>query len=83
MPAGAGTFESGALLVLMLSGVPKEAGLAFALLYHLVQVVPVTLIGMVVVSKAGFRLDRLPIPRLEAPRSRPSRPAPRATRVPG
>jgi glycosyltransferase 2 family protein len=83
MPAGAGTFEGGALLVLMLSGVAKEAGLAFALLYHLVQVVPVTLIGMVVVSKAGFRLDRLPIPRLEAQRSRSSRPATEATRVPG
>jgi glycosyltransferase 2 family protein len=83
MPAGAGTFESGALLVLMLSGVAKEAGLAFALLYHLVQVVPVTLAGIVVVSKAGIRLDRLPIPRLEARRSRPSRPAPQATRVLG
>ena len=83
MPAGAGTFEGGALLVLMLSGVPKEAGLAFALLYHLVQVVPVTLLGMVVVSKAGFRLDRLPIPRLEAQRSRSPRPAAEVTRVPG
>jgi glycosyltransferase 2 family protein len=83
MPAGAGTFEGGALLVLMLSGVAKEAGLAFALLYHLVQVVPVTLLGIVVISKAGFRLDRLPIPRLEAQRSRPSRPAAEATRVPG
>jgi uncharacterized protein (TIRG00374 family) len=83
MPAGAGTFEGGALLVLMLSGVGKEAGLAFALLYHLVQVVPVTLLGMVVISKAGFRLDRLPIPRLEAQRSRRSRPATEATRVPG
>jgi glycosyltransferase 2 family protein len=83
MPAGAGTFEGGALLVLMLSGVAKETGLAFALLYHLVQVVPVTLIGMVIVSKAGFRLDRLSIPRREAQRSRSPRPAAEATRVPG
>ena len=83
MPAGAGTFEGGALLVLVLSGVAKEAGLAFALLYHLVQVVPVTLVGMAVISKAGMRLDRLPIPRLEAQRPRSSGPAPQARRVPG
>jgi uncharacterized protein (TIRG00374 family) len=83
MPAGAGTFEGGALLVLMLSGVTKEAGLAFALLYHLIQVVPVTLVGIVVISKAGIRLDRLPIPELEAQRSRSARPSPRAARVLG
>ena len=59
LPAGAGTFESGAVLVLVLSGVSKEAGVAFALLYHVVQVVPVTFSGLIVVWQAGLRLDRL------------------------
>jgi uncharacterized protein (TIRG00374 family) len=63
MPAGAGAFEGGALLVLMLSGVAKGPGVAFALLYHVVQVVPVTLAGLAIVSKAGVTLDRLPMPQ--------------------
>jgi hypothetical protein len=62
MPAGAGAFEGGAVLVLVLSGVIKEAGVAFALLYHVVQVVPVTLGGLIVAWRAGIRLDRLSIP---------------------
>jgi uncharacterized membrane protein YbhN (UPF0104 family) len=61
MPAGAGAFESGALVVLMLSGIAKGTGVAFALLYHVVQVIPVTLVGLTVVSKVGITLDRLPV----------------------
>ena len=59
MPAGVGSFESGAVLVLVLSGMSKEVGVAVALLYHVVQVVPVTLSGLVVAWKAGVRLERL------------------------
>ena len=59
MPAGVGSFESGAVLVLVLSGMSKEVGVAVALLYHVVQVVPVTLTGLVVAWKAGVRLERL------------------------
>ena len=62
LPAGAGTFESGAVLVLVLSGVSKEVGVAFALLYHVVQVVSVTVSGLIVAWKAGLRLDRLSTP---------------------
>ena len=62
MPASAGAFESGATLVLVLSGIPKGSAIAFALLYHVIQVVPVTLAGLAVVSKAGLTLDRLPAP---------------------
>jgi uncharacterized protein (TIRG00374 family) len=59
MPAGVGSFESGAVLVLVLSGMSKEVGVAVALLYHVVQVVPVTLTGLVVAWKTGVRLERL------------------------
>jgi uncharacterized protein (TIRG00374 family) len=60
MPASAGAFEGGATLVLVLSGLAKGPAIAFALLYHVVQVVPVTLAGLAVVSKLGVTLDRLP-----------------------
>jgi uncharacterized protein (TIRG00374 family) len=60
MPASAGTFEGGASLVLVLSGIAKGPAVAFALLYHAVQVVPVTIAGLGVVSKVGLTLDRLP-----------------------
>jgi uncharacterized protein (TIRG00374 family) len=63
MPASAGAFESGALVVLMMAGVDKGTGVAFALLYHLVQVIPVTLVGLGIVAKAGVTLDRLPVRR--------------------
>jgi uncharacterized protein (TIRG00374 family) len=70
MPASAGTFEGGASLVLVLSGVAKGPAVAFALLYHAVQVIPVTIAGFGVVSRVGLTLDRLP--------ALPSGPAPGA-----
>ena len=63
MPASAGAFESGATLVLVLSGIPKGPAVAFALLYHVVQVIPVTLAGLAVASRAGVTLDRLAAPQ--------------------
>jgi len=60
MPASAGVFEGGATLVLVLSGLDKGPAIAFALLYHAVQVVPVTIAGLGVVSRVGVTLDRLP-----------------------
>jgi uncharacterized protein (TIRG00374 family) len=62
MPAGAGIFEAGATLVLVLAGVGKGEALAFALLYHAVQVVPVTLAGAVVVFQVGLTLSGLAVP---------------------
>jgi uncharacterized membrane protein YbhN (UPF0104 family) len=44
-PAGAGPFESAAAAVLILAGVGKGPAVAFAILYHAVQVIPVTIIG--------------------------------------
>ncbi len=59
-PAGAGAFEGAVVVVLTLAGVAKSPAVAFALLYHLIQVVPVTLAGGLVVWRAGLTLNRLP-----------------------
>ncbi|HEY3354023.1 MAG TPA: lysylphosphatidylglycerol synthase transmembrane domain-containing protein [Polyangia bacterium] len=46
-PAHVGSFEAGAVLGLSLCGVAQAPALAFALLYHIVHLVPVTLAGAV------------------------------------
>lgn len=56
LPANAGTFESAAAVVLVFAKVGKPTAVAFALLYHLVQVAPVTLAGLGVLARSGFRL---------------------------
>jgi uncharacterized membrane protein YbhN (UPF0104 family) len=45
-PAQVGALEVGALVGLNLLGVPHEAGLAFALLYHATQVIPLVAAGL-------------------------------------
>ena len=59
MPAGAGVFEAGATLVLLAAGFSKEDAVAFAVLYHVVQVIPVTLIGAAIVMRTGPTLGGL------------------------
>jgi uncharacterized membrane protein YbhN (UPF0104 family) len=59
MPASAGAFEAGLSAVLVLAGVPKSAAVSFAILYHLVQVIPVTTAGAVVILRGGFTLRGL------------------------
>jgi uncharacterized membrane protein YbhN (UPF0104 family) len=44
-PANLGAFEAGAVLALGLCGIAQAPALAFALLYHVVHVVPMTLAG--------------------------------------
>ena len=56
LPANAGTFESAAAVVLVFAKVGKSTAVAFALLYHIVQVVPVTLAGLGVLARSGLRL---------------------------
>jgi uncharacterized protein (TIRG00374 family) len=56
LPANAGTFESAAAVVLVFAKVGKPMAVAFALLYHMVQVVPVTLAGLGVLARSGLRL---------------------------
>jgi glycosyltransferase 2 family protein len=49
-PSNAGPFEAAAVVVLTLAGLPKPAALAFALTYHVVQVLPVTAVGLGVLA---------------------------------
>src|SRR5439155_26623636 len=45
-PAQIGAFEAGGVFALGMLGAPTEKALAFALLYHFMQAIPVTLAGM-------------------------------------
>jgi hypothetical protein len=45
-PGYIGALEIGALVALDLLGVPRPLGVAFALLYHAMQVVPLVLVGL-------------------------------------
>jgi uncharacterized membrane protein YbhN (UPF0104 family) len=46
-PAHLGSFEFGAVLALHMVGVSREQALAFALVYHAIQALPLALIGLV------------------------------------
>jgi len=72
-PGNAGSFEAGGTLALIAFGVPKETALAFIFLYHLTQVVPGFVGGVLVLVLEGetlfgktslFRMRR---PELELP----------------
>jgi uncharacterized membrane protein YbhN (UPF0104 family) len=45
-PGNVGTLEVGATLGLMAFGVAKEQALAFAIVYHFLQVVPIGILGI-------------------------------------
>ena len=51
-PANLGTLELGATLALMEYGVPKEHALAFALVYHLLQVIPIGVGGLTLAGRS-------------------------------
>jgi hypothetical protein len=53
-PANVGTFEVGAVLGLLGYGIGKEKALAFALLYHAIQTVPVSILGFSVAAREGL-----------------------------
>jgi uncharacterized membrane protein YbhN (UPF0104 family) len=53
-PAHVGALELGALVALKLLGVPREQALAFAVLYHAMQIIPLLIVGF---SDARFALS--------------------------
>ena len=53
-PANFGTFEVGAVLGLLGYGIGKEKALAFALLYHTLQIVPVAILGFSLAAREGL-----------------------------
>jgi glycosyltransferase AglD len=50
-PGNIGTLELGAILALHEFGVPKEQALAFAVCYHLLQVVPIGILGFIFMTR--------------------------------
>jgi uncharacterized membrane protein YbhN (UPF0104 family) len=60
LPAGAGAFEAAVAVVLTLGGIAKGPAVAFAILYHLVQVLPVTVAGAWIILRVGVTLGGLP-----------------------
>jgi uncharacterized membrane protein YbhN (UPF0104 family) len=54
-PAGMGSLELGAVAALRLLGVDEARALAFALVYHAMQAVPVTALGMREIRLAARR----------------------------
>jgi glycosyltransferase 2 family protein len=55
-PGNAGSFEAGGTLALAAFGIPKETALAFIFLYHLTQVVPGFVGGLLVLTLEGEEL---------------------------
>ena len=53
-PGNLGTLELGATLGLMAFGVAKEQALAFAICYHALQLVPVTLLGALIAGREAW-----------------------------
>lgn len=52
-PANLGTFEVGAAAALMLQGVDQTSALAFALVFHMLHVIPVALVSTIVYLVRG------------------------------
>jgi uncharacterized membrane protein YbhN (UPF0104 family) len=55
-PGNAGSFEAGGTLALIAFGIPKETALAFIFLYHLTQIVPGFVGGVLVLVTEGETL---------------------------
>jgi uncharacterized membrane protein YbhN (UPF0104 family) len=72
-PGNAGSFEAGGTLALIAFGIPKETALAFIFLYHLTQVVPGFVGGVLVLALEGEALFgkkslfHFPAPELAGP----------------
>jgi hypothetical protein len=52
-PGNAGTLEAGATIGLVGFGVSKDEALAFALVYHLLQIVPIAILGALFAGRAA------------------------------
>jgi uncharacterized protein (TIRG00374 family) len=59
-PGNIGTLEVGATIALVGFGVPKEQALAFGLVYHFLQVVPIGILGMIFAGRRHGNVNRVP-----------------------
>lgn len=57
-PAGIGPFEFAAFFIYTHFGIPKETALAVAITYHMIQVIPVTLVGLLIIGRSGLKQFR-------------------------
>ncbi|HXK08701.1 MAG TPA: lysylphosphatidylglycerol synthase domain-containing protein [Vicinamibacteria bacterium] len=64
-PANLGMVEVGAMLALLEYGVSKERALAFAVVYHLLQILPIGIGGLVLASRSLLR--PVPVPQATRP----------------
>jgi len=65
-PANVGGFELSMLAALSLFGIEKDAGLGCALVFHVVEVLPMVILGLVVLWLSGVRSSNL-LRQLESP----------------
>ena len=61
-PAGVGAFEVGAIAAMDVLGVPRTQALAFALLYHVLQVLPLVIVGLALEMKLVLGRETAPDP---------------------
>jgi uncharacterized protein (TIRG00374 family) len=52
-PGNLGTLEVGATLALLAFGVPKEQALAFGIVYHFLQIIPIAALGVFFASRSA------------------------------
>lgn len=58
-PGSVGTFEFSAVVALGFLGVDKTSALAFALVYHMVQLIPTVIVGVAALPLMGIRFREL------------------------
>ena len=55
LPGGVGVYEASVVFALSLYGIGKEEALSFALITHLIQVLPTTIIAFLLMLQKGFK----------------------------
>lgn len=58
-PGGVGVYEAAIIFALGLYGVDKEQALAAGLVLHMIQLIPTTVLGVLVMSMSGIKLRQL------------------------
>ncbi len=58
-PGFIGTLQGGGTAALLVFGVPKELGLAFTIVFHATQWIPVNVVGLVYLLREGLSLGQL------------------------
>jgi uncharacterized protein (TIRG00374 family) len=58
-PGGGGVFEAAVVFALGLFGVDKEQALAAGVVLHMLQYIPVTLLGVLILAKSGLNIKKI------------------------